>query len=107
MTDRQTESDRQTIRQRDRLIDRQTDKELKGSQKRYLIAIYLSRVKAINDEGESDPLEGDKPIIAKNAFGKDITNFFTGIFHIKKYYFVSKFSINGYKLNCHSFILTV
>ena len=31
---------------------------------------YLFRVKAINDEGESEPLEGDKPIKAKNAFGK-------------------------------------
>ena len=31
---------------------------------------YLFRVKAINDEGESEPLEGDKPIKAKNAFGE-------------------------------------
>ena len=31
---------------------------------------YLFRVKAINDEGESDPLDGDKPIKAKNPFGK-------------------------------------
>ena len=31
---------------------------------------YNFRVKAINDEGESDPLEGDKPIIAKNPFGE-------------------------------------
>merc|ERR1719458_2385336 len=30
---------------------------------------YNFRVKAINDEGESDPLEGDKPIKAKNPFG--------------------------------------
>ena len=27
-------------------------------------------MKAINDEGESEPLEGDKPIKAKNPFGK-------------------------------------
>ena len=33
-------------------------------------------MKAINDEGESEPLEGDKPIIAKHAFRKDNTNFF-------------------------------
>ena len=31
---------------------------------------WLFRVKAINDEGESEPLEGDKPIKAKNPFGK-------------------------------------
>ena len=31
---------------------------------------YNFRVKAINDEGESDPLEGDKPIKAKNPFGE-------------------------------------
>ena len=31
---------------------------------------YNFRVKAVNDEGESEPLEGDKPIKAKNPFGK-------------------------------------
>lgn len=31
---------------------------------------YNFRVTAINDEGESDPLEGDKPIKAKNPFGE-------------------------------------
>ena len=30
---------------------------------------YLFRVKAINDEGESEPLEADKAIKAKNPFG--------------------------------------
>jgi hypothetical protein len=33
---------------------------------------YNFRVKAVNDEGESEPLEGDKPFIAKNPFGKSI-----------------------------------
>ena len=36
---------------------------------------YNFRVKAINDEGESDPLEGDKPIIAKNPFGEYMSSF--------------------------------
>lgn len=31
---------------------------------------YKFRVKAVNKEGESDGLESDKPIIAKNPFGK-------------------------------------
>ncbi len=33
---------------------------------------YNFRVKAVNDEGESEPLETDSTIIAKNPFGKDI-----------------------------------
>ena len=39
---------------------------------------YLFRVKAINDEGESEPLEGDKPIKAKNAFGEFRNNLISG-----------------------------
>lgn len=31
---------------------------------------YKFRVTAVNDEGDSDPLEADKAIIAKNPFGK-------------------------------------
>jgi hypothetical protein len=31
---------------------------------------YLFRVTAINDEGESEPLEADTAIKAKNPFGK-------------------------------------
>lgn len=31
---------------------------------------YKFRVKAVNPEGESEPLEADKAIIAKNPFGK-------------------------------------
>lgn len=30
---------------------------------------YDFRVKALNDEGESEPLETEKPIIAKNPYG--------------------------------------
>jgi len=37
---------------------------------------YLFRVSAVNEEGESDPLEGDKPIKAKNPFGKYFHNKF-------------------------------
>ena len=31
---------------------------------------YEFRVKAHNEEGESDPLEGDDSIVAKDPFGK-------------------------------------
>jgi hypothetical protein len=31
---------------------------------------YKFRVMAVNAEGESEPLEADKTIIAKNPFGK-------------------------------------
>lgn len=31
---------------------------------------YKFRVKAVNAEGESEPLEADQAIIAKNPFGK-------------------------------------
>lgn len=30
---------------------------------------YEFRVRAINDEGESDPLDTDRPILAKNPYG--------------------------------------
>lgn len=30
---------------------------------------YKIRVKAVNKEGESDPLETDQPILAKNPYG--------------------------------------
>jgi hypothetical protein len=36
------------------------------------VVSHFIRVKAINDEGESEPLEGDKPFKAKNPFGKFI-----------------------------------
>ena len=31
---------------------------------------YKFRVKAVNKEGESEPLEADQAIVAKNPFGK-------------------------------------
>lgn len=31
---------------------------------------YMFRVKAVNDEGESDPLETDHSILAKDPYGK-------------------------------------
>ena len=33
---------------------------------------YLFRVKAVNDEGESEPLEADKAIVAKDPFGNHL-----------------------------------
>ncbi len=36
---------------------------------------YNFRVSAINEEGQSEPLEGDKPIKAKNPFGKILFSF--------------------------------
>lgn len=32
---------------------------------------YKFRVKAVNKEGESEPLETDEPIVAKNPYGND------------------------------------
>lgn len=34
---------------------------------------YEFRVKAHNDEGESDPLDGDRPVLAKDPFGMSTT----------------------------------
>ena len=31
---------------------------------------YKFRVKAVNKEGESEPLENDEPILARNPYGK-------------------------------------
>lgn len=35
---------------------------------------YKFRVKAVNKEGESEPLETDEPILAKNPYGKRMKN---------------------------------
>lgn len=32
---------------------------------------YKFRVKAVNKEGESEPLETEEPILARNPYGKD------------------------------------
>ena len=32
---------------------------------------YKFRVKAVNPEGESEPLDGERSIVAKNPFGED------------------------------------
>lgn len=37
---------------------------------------YKFRVRALNKEGESNPLESTKPILAKNPFGKLSTYIF-------------------------------
>lgn len=36
---------------------------------------YLFRVMAVNENGQSAPLEGTNPIIAKLPFGKNIVKF--------------------------------
>lgn len=35
---------------------------------------YEFRVRAHNDEGESDPLDSDRPVLAKDPFGKATTS---------------------------------
>jgi hypothetical protein len=35
---------------------------------------YKFRVAAVNSEGESEPLEADQTIVAKNPFGKEACN---------------------------------
>lgn len=32
---------------------------------------YQFRVKAVNEEGDSEPLQTDKPVLAKNPYGRD------------------------------------
>lgn len=47
--------------------------EVKGLQEGHE---YNFRVKAVNDEGESEPLQTDASIIAKNPFGNIFFSFF-------------------------------
>lgn len=41
---------------------------------------YKFRVKAVNKEGESEPLEVEEAILAKNPYGKGTSKYFTIIF---------------------------
>ena len=50
---------------------------------------YSFRVRAVNDEGESEPLETDSSIIAKNPFG----NFLPILFHLFKLHFQIHFQM--------------
>lgn len=45
--------------------------EVKGLQEGHE---YKFRVKAVNDEGESEPLETERSIVAKNPYGKFFFN---------------------------------
>ena len=51
---------------------------------------YKFRVKAVNKEGESEPLEADQYIVAKNPFGKHsiilLTSFLYVIYTVDKIY---------------------
>lgn len=49
-----------------------TEMDIKGLQEGHE---YQFRVKAINDEGESEPLECDRSIIAKNPYGLFTTDY--------------------------------
>ena len=45
---------------------------------------YKFRVKAVNKEGESEPLETEKSIVAKNPFGRvDFLSNPSTLFHVK------------------------
>jgi hypothetical protein len=46
---------------------------------------YKFRVAAVNSEGESEPLEADQTIVAKNPFGKEMctVDFFIGQYLVK------------------------
>ena len=48
-----------------------TEQEIKGLEPGHK---YEFRVKAVNDEGESEPLESDHSILAKNPYGKNFGN---------------------------------
>lgn len=50
--------------------------EVKGLQEGHE---YKFRVKAVNDEGESEPLETDGTVVAKNPFGNTNENHLTAI----------------------------
>ena len=59
---------------------------------------YQFRVKAINDEGESEPLETDHATLAKNPYGKRNTpsllpNFLPHASIVRQYYFVKNIEI--------------
>jgi len=43
---------------------------------------YKFRVSAVNKEGESEPLETTKPVVAKNPFGERFDEFLYKIFHL-------------------------
>ena len=46
---------------------------------------YKFRVKAVNKEGESEPLENDEPILARNPYGKK--KIITSKLNLKQYIF--------------------
>lgn len=70
---------------------------------------YKFRVKAVNKEGESEELELDKPIIAKNPFGNNTTS---TTFHIRSSYlfnfrgcfFFTPYSVCGLQPTFKSYI---
>lgn len=43
---------------------------------------YKFRVMAVNAEGDSEPLDADHAIIAKNPFGQYIYAMLFGVFHL-------------------------
>ena len=43
---------------------------------------YRFRVKAYNREGESDPLEGDEPVLARNPYGSHLNTLLVSWFII-------------------------
>lgn len=65
---------------------------------------YKFRVRAVNKEGESDPLESTKPVLAKNPFGKFLVSFFLSFFFLFFFKHLQTLHITGYVLfNSHFF----
>lgn len=76
-----------------------TDMDIKGLQEGHE---YQFRVKAINDEGESEPLESDRSIIAKNPYGLSL-QVCPAIFRAN-YYFLSLIYIAAVNIYAYNFI---
>jgi len=54
---------------------------------------YKIRVKAVNKEGESEPLEMDEAITAKNPYGMLVMAAFTNNYAEKKYFYKKNLNI--------------
>ena len=68
---------------------------------------YNFRVFAVNELGESEPLEGDKPIKAKNPFGEyNILMLSSNLIHLKLHKISIKLHIDNIILSLKAFCCT-